>query len=571
MILRKRQKELVDKIVKVLEKRNNAFVIAPTGSGKTIMFSHILKELLEKKIIKKACILVDKNLINEQNKAKFEKINPYITTCLFNSQIKKWDAQVIFAMIQTLNKKDNLENINNMDMLVIDEAHHATQNNTYKNVIDYFNKINPNCKFLGMTATARRGDRKNLNNVFQQIDDQIKIKELIDAGYLVSPKLYTPDIGISNQINKITKSDKNLNYNMDQIEKIMNTEPTNEAVFKHWYDKAKNRQTVIFCSNLKHAEGVTKFFKNKNINAEMISSKLDDKSRDKILDDFQEQKIQIVINVAVLIEGWDCPIVSCILLLRPSSCKATLEQMIGRGLRILEHHKIIKKDCIVIDFGKSVEKHFNKLFKSINKLNLNKRKNIKNNFYNYDNYEETFSLTKNKKMIMKINNFTLKEVELSFFTNSNQFDDIHFKWIKLNDRKRCFIANGFESFSFIIKKKDIWYVIGGLKKKSKENNNFTKILMRGTKKNCFAYANDWLNKNETNESAHKIRPWLNQLITDNQMKLIYDLLKIIDKEKFRFDFSKNNIKKLNKYTASVLIICMKKHKEIKKIYKQIKD
>ncbi|MDV3198311.1 MAG: DEAD/DEAH box helicase [Vigna little leaf phytoplasma] len=562
MILRKRQKELVDKIVKILEKRNNAFVIAPTGSGKTIMFSHILKELLEKKIITKACVLVDKNVINEQNKAKFEKINPNFTTCLFNSKIKKWDAQVIFAMIQTLSKKDNLEGINNIDMLVIDEAHHATQNNTYNNIINHFNKINPNCKFLGVTATARRGDKKNLNNIFNQIDDQIKIEELIDAGYLVTPKLYTLDIGIENQINQITRSDKNFNYNMDRIEKIMNTEPTNEAIFKHWYDKAKNRQTVVFCSNLKHAESVTKFFKNKNIKAEMISSKLDDKLRDKILDDFQEQKIQIIINVAVLIEGWDCPITSCILLLRLSSCKATLEQMIGRGLRILEHPTIIKKNCIVMDFGTSVEKHLPKLFKSINKLHLNKRKN-------HYNYEAVFSSTKDDKTnininnfsLKKINHFSLKEVELSFSAK------IPFKWIEFNSS--CFIAVGFESFSFIVKKKDIWYVIGGLKTKSQEKNNFAKILIKGTKQNCFAYANNWLNKNETKKNVYKKRPWLDELITDNQIKLIYNLLKKIDKKNFLFDFSENNIKNLNKYTASVLIICMKKQKEIKRIYQQI--
>ncbi|WBL31652.1 DEAD/DEAH box helicase family protein [Candidatus Phytoplasma sacchari] len=63
--------------------------------------------------------------------------------------MKKWDAQSYFrAMIQTLNKKDNLESINNIDILMIDEDHHASQNNTYQNIIDHFNKINPNCKFL---------------------------------------------------------------------------------------------------------------------------------------------------------------------------------------------------------------------------------------------------------------------------------------------------------------------------------------------------------------------------------------------------------------------------------------
>ncbi|MDV3182838.1 MAG: DEAD/DEAH box helicase family protein, partial [Candidatus Phytoplasma australasiaticum] len=123
MLLNKMQKQLTDKIIKVFDNQQTTLLVAPTGSGKTIMFSFILKHFFQIKSIEKACVLVHRDELIQQNKKAFETINPNITTCYFYAKIKKWDSQVIFAMVQTLAK--NLPENPNIDMLIIDEAQHS--------------------------------------------------------------------------------------------------------------------------------------------------------------------------------------------------------------------------------------------------------------------------------------------------------------------------------------------------------------------------------------------------------------------------------------------------------------
>lgn len=306
----------------------------------------------------------------------------------------------------------------------------------------------------------------------------------------------------------------------------------------------------------------------------MISSKINKKIRNQILNDFDKRKIKVLVNVSVLIEGWDCQIVSSIIILRPSSCKTTLEQMIGRGLRVVDHIKypdIIKKDCIIIDFGQSINKYALNLFDTIKRLNLTKRKNT--------HYFKSKSQIIKKKQNIKIKNFSLKEIKLPFLYDSkinNKFSN--FKWIKINFNKNfvykgfsSFLAHGFNYFVLIIQKKDICYVIGGLKK----IYNSTKILIKDTKNKCFHYANDWLNKKEllkkkSKNIYYKNNRWLEESSSLIQRKTVYKLLKKINKNTFYFDFSENNLKKLNKYEISILIICMSKQSEIHQILKKNK-
>ena len=147
---------------------------------------------------------------------------------------------------------------------------------------------------------------------------------------------------------------------MAEVEKIMNKSLVTDQVIEHWLDKARNRKTVIFCSTVAHAKDVTKSFNNHNINAVLVHGGLSDKERKDALASYESGKINIVVNVAVLTEGWDYQPTSCVILLRPSSYKSTMIQMIGRGLRTVDpdiYPKIIKEDCIILDFGTSTLTH----------------------------------------------------------------------------------------------------------------------------------------------------------------------------------------------------------------------
>ena len=262
-----------------------------------------------------------------------------------------------FAMVQTLSRESNLHSLPPLDALVIDEAHHARAD-SYMRVIEHAQNINPNMKLLGMTATPNRGDKKGLRPIFSNVSDQITVKELIASGHLVPPRTFVMNVGVQEELSKVRKTA--LDYDMGAVADIMNTRPINDAVVQHWKEKAGDRQTVVFCSTVEHARDVMASFISAGIATGMIWGDMSETDRADTLAAYGKGDLQVIVNVAVLTEGWDHPPTSCIVLLRPSSYKSTMIQMIGRGLRTVdpaEFPGIIKKDCVVLDFGTSTLMH----------------------------------------------------------------------------------------------------------------------------------------------------------------------------------------------------------------------
>ena len=177
--------------------------------------------------------------------------------------------------------------------------------------------------------------------------DQIRIGELIRSGHLVPPRTFVIDVGVRTnwQVRK-TASD----FDMGEVELIMNCAGY-RAVVQHWTEKAADRQTVVFCrrSIMRVAYDA---FNAAGIAAGLVHGEMGDSERKAVLAAYAAGELRIVVNVAVLTEGWDHPPTSCVVLLRPSSFKSTMIQMIGRGLRTIspeEHPGVIKTDCIVLD------------------------------------------------------------------------------------------------------------------------------------------------------------------------------------------------------------------------------
>ena len=158
MLLRSRQQEFVDKCVVALADNDNTLGVAPTGAGKTIMLSAVISEMHKQNPNLKACVLAHRDELTTQNEEKFKWVNPAISTSIVDSYGKSWEGQVIFAMVQTLSRQNNLKQMPPVDLLVIDEAHHATAP-SYKNVLDYAYQTNPNLKLLGVTEMLRKNLR----------------------------------------------------------------------------------------------------------------------------------------------------------------------------------------------------------------------------------------------------------------------------------------------------------------------------------------------------------------------------------------------------------------------------
>ncbi|MDZ7923807.1 MAG: DEAD/DEAH box helicase family protein [Marinagarivorans sp.] len=175
MMLRPRQPLLIERTLFALDEHGNTLAVAPTGSGKTIMLSAVTGSYLVEPDAK-ACILAHRTELTGQNRAKFERVNPGMQTSVFDANEKSWHGQATFAMVQTLSRLPHLEQMPALDLLVIDEAHHASSP-SYRVIIDAVLACNPKAGICGLTATPNRGDGKGLRDVFSNVADQITLDD----------------------------------------------------------------------------------------------------------------------------------------------------------------------------------------------------------------------------------------------------------------------------------------------------------------------------------------------------------------------------------------------------------
>ena len=255
MLLRPRQKLFVERSLAALSTRDNTLGVAPTGAGKTIMLSAVTGRMTGDSA--KACVLAHRDELTSQNRAKFARVNPGTETSVVDATTKSWNGQVTFAMAPTLSRASNLAAIPKLDLLVIDEAHHAVAE-SYRRIIDRVRDANPDARIFGVTATPNRGDRKGLREVFDNVADQVRLGELIASGHLVPPRTFVIDVGVQDQLRAVRKTADD--YDMGAVAAIMNRAPITEEVVRHWEEKAGDRQTVVFCSTVAHAMDVATAF-----------------------------------------------------------------------------------------------------------------------------------------------------------------------------------------------------------------------------------------------------------------------------------------------------------------------
>ena len=368
--LRPYQVSMIEEALDVLDYESTALCIAPTGAGKTIILSQIMQGHLKtgqgrSPRRKKILVLQHTKELLQQNRDKVALWCPKVKTSLFHSEEKDTQGRIVFAMVQTLCR--HYKKFPKVDLVVIDEAHHAVAK-SYLKIVNHLKEKNQDLKILGMTATPNRGDRQGLKSLFKSVTSQIYLSDLIGDGYLVAPRIFTVDAGQQKDLRSILWTQDNPNgqsrfINKQQQWDKANTVLTdnlalNEEVIRHWQEKAQGKKTVVFCSTLHHAKEIRDTFERHGIGATHINGEMPTEERLESLRRFELPKgnpheATVITNAAVLTEGWDFPAIECVILLRPMSYEATYVQMIGRGLRSSPG----KTDCIVLDFGMSSSRH----------------------------------------------------------------------------------------------------------------------------------------------------------------------------------------------------------------------
>ncbi|SLN20686.1 ATP-dependent RNA helicase DbpA [Pseudoruegeria aquimaris] len=519
------------------------------NSGKTIMLSAVAGEMVAGGA--KACVLAHRDELTAQNREKFGRVNPSITTSVVDAATKDWSGQVTFAMAPTLSRASNLATMPKLDLLVIDEAHHAVAD-SYRRIVDRVRDTNPEARIFGVTATPNRGDRKGLREVFDNVADQVRLGELIASGHLVPPRSFVIDVGVQEQLQKVRKTA--LDFDMNEVADIMDRAPVTDEVIRHWREKAAGRPTIVFCSTVAHAAHVAEAFNAAGIPAGLIHGELSADERRNILAAYASGEIAVLVNVSVLTEGFDHPPTSCVVLLRPSSCKSTMIQMVGRGLRTVdpeEHPGIVKTDCVVLDFGTSSLTH-GTLEQDVDLDGRDPTPCVAPT-KTCPECEATVPLAARQCPICGYEFLSdgAPPLESVVMTEIDLLKRSSFQWVDLFGDEAALMATGFTAWGGIFWLDGLWYAVGG------RRGAQPRLLGIGERAVCLAQADDWLNAHESDESAFKTRAWLRQAPTEKQLQYLspeqrqdYGLTRYHASALISFRFNKRAIRQLVKAAAT---------------------
>lgn len=338
--LRPRQQLFIDRVLHALAEHGQTLAVAPTGAGKTVCLAAVIDAFPKARSL----VLVHRDELVRQTVGTIAAVTG-TEPATYARWARQWGRCTV-AMVPTLARKQHLAAMPSVDLVIVDEAHHAVAT-SYRRILDHARELQHDVRVLGVTATPGRGDRRRLSAVWDNCADQITLGELVASGHLVAPRAYAIDLGLGAELRATARSGGE--YDLDAAGAVLS--PATARVVETWAERAGDRQTVMFCSSVTHAEVVLAALAGAGHSAVLVTGATPAPERAESFARLASGDARVLVNVAVATEGWDCPPVSCVCLLRPSSYPSTVTQMIGRGLRAHPG----KSDCVVIDYGCSLE------------------------------------------------------------------------------------------------------------------------------------------------------------------------------------------------------------------------
>ena len=338
MQLRDYQNLAISNIRKSYEAGNkNVLLTLPTGAGKTIIFSEItrLAGLKGANVL----ILVHRKELIDQAGDKLTKAD--VKYGIIAAGHKESKSNVQIASVQTLINR--LNNPDQYNLIIIDEAHHAVAN-SWRKIFDFYKKA----KRLGVTATPMRMTGAGLGEIFDDLIVGSTIPELVDKGYLAEHEVYAPPNKLNLDKIRTIRGDYSKKEVEDELDKV---DIVGDAV-ENYRRLGQNKPAIAFCISVKHGQYVTNKFKEAGYTAELITGSMNSDNRKTLVDNFKDGKVQILVSIDVVSEGFDVENCYVAILLRPTQSEALYIQQVGRVLRP-EPNKV----AIVLDHVGNTKRH----------------------------------------------------------------------------------------------------------------------------------------------------------------------------------------------------------------------
>ncbi|MDX1754259.1 MAG: DEAD/DEAH box helicase [Salinimicrobium sediminis] len=335
------QQEDIHKIFKVLEahpERYNLLYQLPTGGGKTVIFSQIVREYIQR-TGKKVLILTHRIELCKQTSRMLTGFG--VRNKIINSSIKELPDQneymCFVAMVETLNNRLNDEKVEleNLGMVIIDEAHY----NSFRKLFKFFNRS----FILGVTATPLSSNIKlPMKDNYRELIVGDSISSLISKGFLAKANTYSYDVGLST-----LKVGINGDYTVKSSEELYSNLNMQEKLLDAYMEKSQGKKTLIFNNGINTSKEVYETFRNAGYDIRHLDNTTSKQDRKDILKWFKKKPDAILTSVSILTTGFDEPTVESIILNRATKSLTLYYQMIGRGSRVLPG----KDEFTVIDLG----------------------------------------------------------------------------------------------------------------------------------------------------------------------------------------------------------------------------
>ena len=330
------QEDMKERIEKALRLHRSVMAQMPTGTGKTYLLTAVIDSFVSNNPKEKVWIVAHRReLVSQINETvrKFHSYSASNTSSLLSS-VKAMSIQWLMRHYDEIEEEPG--------MIVIDEAHHALAK-TYKEMWERF----PKAKFLGLTATPCRLNGKGFTDLFDVLVQSWSVPEFISKGRLATYDFVSikSDGMTQRLIDSLQKRGADGDYQNKEMDMLLNKKPSIERLYQSLEEFGKDRKGIVYAINISHAQKITKLYQEHGVKAIAIDSKTPATERQQDIEAFKKGDIQVLVNVDIFSEGFDCPNVEFVQLARPTLSLAKYLQMVGRGLRVAKG----KKNCVIID------------------------------------------------------------------------------------------------------------------------------------------------------------------------------------------------------------------------------
>ena len=330
------QEDMKERIEKALRLHRSVMAQMPTGTGKTYLLTAVIDSFVSNNPMEKVWIVAHRRELVSQIDETVRKFHSYSasnTSSLLLS-VKAMSIQWLMRHYDEIEEEPG--------MIVIDEAHHALAK-TYKEMWKRF----PNAKFLGLTATPCRLNGKGFTDLFDVLVQSWSVPEFISKGRLATYDFVSiKSDGVTQRlIDSLQKRGADGDYQNKEMDMLLNKKPSIERLYQSLEEFGKDRKGIVYTINISHAQKITKLYQEHGVKAIAIDSKTPATERQQDIEAFKKGDIQVLVNVDIFSEGFDCPDVEFVQLARPTLSLAKYLQMVGRGLRVAKG----KKNCVIID------------------------------------------------------------------------------------------------------------------------------------------------------------------------------------------------------------------------------